>query len=69
MVGQSAYFPAQPVRQFGGTFGVALAIAAPGAAALWWIIIAATGQATSPVSVPLRTTRVVGGPMVVSAID
>lgn len=68
----------QAVRQFGGTFGVALTIAVLGAAApgtvmgafdkIWWIIVAG-GLATSLLSVPLRTSRVVGVPMVVPAID
>lgn len=57
----------QAVRQFGGTFGVALAIALVGTPAgldaavagfdrVWWVIVAG-GLATSALVVPMRTSR------------
>jgi EmrB/QacA subfamily drug resistance transporter len=59
----------QAVRQFGGTFGVALAIALIGAPAglddalasfdrVWWIVVVGS-LATSALVVPMRTTAVV----------
>jgi len=59
----------QAIRQFGGTFGVALTIALLGTAAsltdalagfdrIWWLIVAG-GLGTSLLSLPLRTPRTV----------
>jgi MFS family permease len=55
---------AQAVRQFGGTFGVALTIAALGASGavivpydrIWWIVLAG-GLATSALVLPMRTSK------------
>ena len=54
---------AQAIRQFGGTFGVALTVAFLGAAGaaidgfdpIWWLI-AVGGLATSALVLPMRTT-------------
>lgn len=55
----------QAVRQFGGTFGVALTVAIVGASTaslvevydrIWWIVVAG-GLATSALALPMRTSK------------
>lgn len=63
VIGQSAAPPTQAVRQLGGTFGVALAIASLGISGaidagfdrIWWIVMIG-GLATSALVLPMRTS-------------
>ncbi len=66
----------QALRQFGGTFGVALTVAILGAAAaptdafdrIWWIVLAG-GLATSALVLPMRTTKANQRPVAVRPLD